>query len=174
MRHNTLLITLLIALLMYCIIPFLVFQCTDSNAQELEVGYNFYTNHIGRESPVPVNEDNNGIYLNINDWEAIIFKTSRWKDGLYLGNRFWKWKYEPFNNGIYGQLNLHGGIVRDYSHAHMPSFKGFIPVVGPTFEFGHELNDYAIAVDTFSYIKPWDGKGLTTWVLKIKIPLNSF
>lgn len=159
-----------IALLFWCIVLLLlVYKC--SYAGEIEIGYNFYTHHLGRteEELKNVNEDNNGFYSSYNNWEVLFFKTSRNKDGIFLGRNFWEYDYDPFDTGLYGGINIHGGVLKGYSHLSVPSCKGWILMAGLSFEFGYKIDKFGIAAETLTSFKPWNGRGLTAWIIKTSI-----
>ena len=158
-----------IALLFWCIVLLLVYKC--SYASEIEIGYNFYTHHLGRteEQLNNLNENNNGVCVSYNNWETLFFKTSKNKDGIFLGRNFWEYDYDPFDIGLYGGINLHGGVLKGYSHASVPSFKGWIIMIAPSFELGYKIDKYCIAAETLTSFKPWNGRGLTAWIVKSSI-----
>lgn len=157
----------------YAVIILFILLTFNAFAQDhkIEAGYNFYTHHTGRSSEQleELNEKNHGIYFSFDRWEALKFITSRNRNGLFLGRNFWEYDYYPFDNGLYGGVNIHGGVLKGYAHVSMPSFKGLIIMIAPSFELGYEIKKYCIAVETFTSIRPWNGKGLTAWIVKTSI-----
>lgn len=120
---------------------------TFLDKHEISIGYNFLTYHLRDRNRDVMNEQNNGIFVSIDGWTGIEFETTKNKQGIFLGKNLYRTdKWLPFDNDMYGRLNLYGGALYGYDHRDKyPTVKGWGPFAFPSVETGYNKN---IAIET--------------------------
>jgi hypothetical protein len=85
---------------------------------EVSIGWSFYTVHrcddSQQDNGEEYNNNNNILMLSINQWFVSTFINSYDNRAYALGYTLRTEKWQPFNNVLYGRVNLHAGGVYGY------------------------------------------------------------
>lgn len=136
----------------------LVIFCTVSNAEdEISIATSIYTHHLNGDETL--NENNQGIAVNYNDWMAATFVNSNYKRSWVIARRFPTEKYRIINDNTFLRASFYAGVLYGYEE-YMPDLRGWTIAATPSVEIGYKK----VSLETM--ISPAGG-GVVSSLIKI-------